>query len=115
MAKFGQLYLNNGLWNGEQIISAHWVAESFKMHVDLNELQFDNYTRGYGYLWWIMKPATEGVDSQYIYAARGAGGQRIFVIPEFDMVVVVTALATMPRNLSGEKMLYEHIIPAIWE
>jgi CubicO group peptidase (beta-lactamase class C family) len=117
MAKFGLLYLRKGMWNSEQVIPASWIDESFKMHVDFHGKKHPytgDYGIGYSYLWWIYKPAKEGRDSQYIYTVNGGMGQRIFVIPEYDMVVVVTAWATsIEESMNGEKILYEHIIPAI--
>lgn len=67
MARFGQLYLQNGGWNGEQIIDEEWVERSHK-----------NYGNNYGYLWWI-----DG-DS---YFASGAGGSLIWVIPKQGVIV----------------------------
>ena len=67
MARFGQLYLQNGCWNGEQVIDEKWVGRSHK-----------NYGNNYGYLWWI-----DG-DS---YFASGAGGSLIWVIPKEGVVV----------------------------
>ena len=81
MAKFGYLFLNNGSWEGEQIIPEEWVAESTKSYFSPYEGQ------GYGYQWWTI-PHTK------IYQASGLYGQRILVIPELDMVVVFTADAT---------------------
>ena len=78
MAKFGYLFLNNGSWEGEQIISEEWVAESIKSHF------FPYEGQGYGYQWWTI-PHTR------IYQASGLYGQRILVIPELDMVIVFTA------------------------
>jgi len=78
MAKFGYLFLNNGSWEGEQIIPEEWVAESTKSYFSPYEGQ------GYGYQWWTI-PHTK------IYQASGLYGQRILVIPELDMVVVFTA------------------------
>jgi CubicO group peptidase (beta-lactamase class C family) len=78
MAKFGYLYLNNGEWDGEQIVSAEWVAESTAIHSRTGG------TLDYGYQWWIS-------DSLQGYAAMGRYGQTILVLPEQQMVVVATA------------------------
>ncbi len=83
MAKFGYLYLHNGMWDGQQIVPAEWVAESTRSRWWLGGYE------GYGYLWWTNNQ-TYKYDS-YHYDACGAEGQRIFVIPEYDMVVVFTA------------------------
>jgi len=112
MAKFGLLYLREGKWEGRQIVPAWWVKESFEKHVTLTRR--GRWTIGYGYLWWIQPPDPEGSKKHNIYAARGAYGQYIFVIPEHDMVVVVTG-----RTRSGSQFrspiefLYSHILPAV--
>jgi CubicO group peptidase (beta-lactamase class C family) len=77
MAKFGYLYLNDGLWDGKQIVPAGWVEASTTNH---------SPTPGvcYGYQWWVMPWAG-------YYSAIGARGQYIVVLPELDMVVVFTS------------------------
>ncbi|MCJ7681430.1 MAG: beta-lactamase family protein, partial [Candidatus Aminicenantes bacterium] len=94
MARFGLLYLNNGKWEGEQVVPEEWVRESFKMHHNFGDPSQD--TVGYGYLWWIQRPDPQGNGEQYIYAARGAFGQYIFIVPEHDIVVAINA-----HRLSG--------------
>ncbi|KAA3656767.1 MAG: class C beta-lactamase-related serine hydrolase [Calditrichaeota bacterium] len=83
MAKFGYLYLNEGKWQGEQIISSEWIEKSIQNHIAINS----NWN--YGYLWWLR---TYEIDthSYASYAARGWGGQYIHVFPELNMVVVFT-------------------------
>ncbi|MHA2247230.1 MAG: serine hydrolase domain-containing protein [Candidatus Hodarchaeales archaeon] len=78
IAKFGYLYLNNGTWNGKQIVSTDWVNKSTQTY---NFFQENN---GYGYQWWTLPQSN-------IYYASGLYGQRIYVAPENDMVVVFTA------------------------
>ena len=85
MAKLGQLFLQEGQWNGEQIISKEWVQESTSDHMP-NDVQFVYSVRptgNYGYLWWTY-------DGFYI--ASGLHGQRIIVSPENDYVLVFTSL-----------------------
>ena len=85
MLKFGLLYLNNGRWNGKQIISKEWVEESTKI-----SYKFDNpYNDGYGYFWWIRTFELNGKKYKTYYAA-GNGGQYIFIFPEIEMVIVFT-------------------------
>lgn len=112
MAKFGLLYLNDGEWQGTQVVPAHWVRESVQKHVD-----FQRKTTGvvgYGYLWWIMSPDPDGAGKEYIYAAMGFRAQYIFVIPEHEMVVVVTGGT---RNGVDQrkpvKFIYSHILPSV--
>ena len=99
MAKIGYLYLNEGLWNGEQIVPSAWVAASTRKHI--SAMTFED---GYGYQWWV--------DESGIYMALGDSGQYIVVVPEKELVVVFTS------NL-GEKFFFvprdlvdDFIVPA---
>lgn len=110
MLKFGQLYLNGGVWNGKRIISESWVEESFKKHAQLQDVRDKNE---YGYFWWHDTYIINGKLIEAI-EARGAGGQLICVIPELESVVVITAgnFRNRKGNQSRE-ILEEYILPAI--
>ena len=104
MARIGYLYLNDGIWDGVQIVSSVWVNEATTAQLSTSRgADIDGYTESYGYQWWV--------DEQY-YAAIGRDGQFIYVVPDLDMVVVFTA------NLHGdgfaipERLLMDYIIPA---
>jgi CubicO group peptidase (beta-lactamase class C family) len=73
-AKIGYLWLNDGVWDGRQIVSASWVRDSVTA-------QSTPSGDDYGYGWWILD---EG------YYASGRGGQKIVVLPSLDLVVVET-------------------------
>ncbi|MFP4847020.1 serine hydrolase domain-containing protein [Winogradskyella sp. PE311] len=110
LLKFGQLYLNNGRWNGKQIISENWVKESVTKHVQLQDVQDKNE---YGYFWWHDTYAVNGKSIKCI-EARGAGGQFIFIIPELESVVVITTGNF--RNRRGNQprdILKKYILPAL--
>lgn len=98
MAKFGYLFLNEGEWDGKQIIPAEWVADSSE-----TGRVVDNYV-DYGYQWWIYKDLN-------IYAAQGLYGQKIYILPEENMVVIMTA----ELNDENEEysLLVNYILPAI--
>jgi CubicO group peptidase (beta-lactamase class C family) len=81
-ARFGQLYLDGGRWNGTQIVPAIWVEASTTAHS-----QTDRGSMGYGYLWWTLNPDTFG---QGAALASGYGGQAIAVVPSQRLVVVQT-------------------------
>jgi CubicO group peptidase (beta-lactamase class C family) len=114
MAKFGQLYLQKGQWRGRQVVPKSWVEDSFKMHVDFGNPS--SHVIGYGYLWWILRPDPKGDKQQKIFAAMGFRAQYIFVIPEHQMIVVVTG-GTRSRKDQRKpiEFLYTHILPAIQE
>ena len=84
VAKLGELYLRGGVWKGQRILSKWWVDESTKSSIHVNEWW------DYGYQWWL---GTFEINSQQIesFAARGWGGQNVFVIPSLNIVVVTTA------------------------
>lgn len=110
LLKFGQLYLNKGQWNGRQILSEAWVAESFKKQVKLQDVRDKNE---YGYLWWhdTYQIGERNIES---IEARGAGGQFIFILPELDAVVVITSgnFRNRKGNQSRE-ILKDYILPAL--
>jgi CubicO group peptidase (beta-lactamase class C family) len=88
MAKLGYLFLNNGKWNGQQLISPQWIKEATTTYIDETILGGDI---GYGYQWWKYSFWLGGDKNVSAFAADGWGGQRIFVIPALDLVVVFTA------------------------
>ncbi len=104
MAKLGYLYLNEGRWDGKQVVSSEWVAAGTSKHVSFPGAAHD----GYGYQWWCWWVPSCG----YGYSAVGRGGQRIFVVPDKDMVVVVTAGASDRDQAKLEEQLPSFIIPA---
>lgn len=90
MARFGLLMLRKGRWNGKQIIPKDWVEESTRPYSDCRLYGSD----AYGYMWWVAEDGhrykhMSGVNlKQGTYSARGYGGHYIFVIPDYNMVVV---------------------------
>jgi CubicO group peptidase (beta-lactamase class C family) len=112
MAKFGLLYLNNGKWKGQQIISEEWIKQSVKSYINV---PWDNEIY-YGYLWW--KRPILMLNGQRIegYSAEGFGGQFIFVLPTFNMVVVFTSGIDWNKAeliYQPVEMLQQFILPAI--
>jgi len=96
MAKIGWLYLNMGQWDNTQIVPSAWVELATRGHIDSKP--FDKY----GYHWWV--------DSAGYYMSVGLRGQRIFVVPEKNLVAVFTGSngrAQVPKNI-----LDFYIIPA---
>ena len=87
MAKFGLLYLDDGEYEGNQIVSADWVRDSLQTY---SERAWDNIGRfrdiGYGYQWWSARAG-----DHHVNFAWGHGGQLIALVDDLDMVVVVTA------------------------
>jgi CubicO group peptidase (beta-lactamase class C family) len=99
MAKIGYLYLNNGLWDGEQIISSLWIKASTRKHIATTLLP------SYGYHWWIVSPN--------IYTAAGNKGQFIMVAPEKNMVAVFTGRLSPKDFAIPLDFLAAYLIPAV--
>ncbi|WP_219011220.1 serine hydrolase domain-containing protein [Aquimarina litoralis] len=109
MLKFGQLYLNKGVWNGKRILSEQWIHDSFKKHTKLENTSKKN---AYGYFWW-HETYTVNEKSISTIEARGNGGQYISIIPELNAVIVVTTENYNKRG-SGrqtEKIIEKYILP----
>jgi CubicO group peptidase (beta-lactamase class C family) len=98
MAKIGVLYLNEGRWDGEQIVPSTWVNSSTSQFISAT------LEDGYGYQWWI--------DDSGMYLALGYGGQFIFVIPDKELVVVFTSSLDEIDFYVPQTLLNEFIIPA---
>lgn len=87
MLKFGQLFIDEGVWQGQQLISPEWVAASVTRHVDVSGTT--SLTHDYGYQWWLTDLAYKN-GSTPAYITSGYGGQYIFAMPEIDVVVAFT-------------------------
>ena len=85
MVKIGRLVLNRGQWKGRQIVPADWIEASLRPRISTG---FDGLR--YGYQWWTGTAAWQGRTLPWA-AAFGNGSQRIFVVPDLDLAVVVTA------------------------
>ena len=80
LAKIGFLMLNNGLWDGQQIISSEWVKKSVTKQVSFDK------EKGYGYQWW--RDDQDGIE---IWACHGFGNQYLLVFPKFETIAVVNS------------------------
>ncbi len=108
--KFGELYMNNGKWKSKRILSKKWVKNSFKNYRNLENTADKN---GYGYLWWHHDYQFNGT-SVKSNEARGAGGQYIFVLPNLEMVVVITSgNYRNGKTQQPELILENYILPYI--
>lgn len=97
MAKLGLLYLNNGFWENQQIISTSWTEKSTNGQLSVGpSLQ-------YGYHWWVAED---------FYFAMGYEGQFIFVIPNKNMVVVFTSSLVGQSLWTPFEYLEKYILPA---
>ncbi len=112
LAKFGLLVLQDGAWMGKQIIPADWLERSTAMRF---RFQADDHAiDGYAYLWWILQPDPSVTDGAPIVAATGLGGQYLFIIPDHDMVVVVTGWSDdQEESAAAFQYLYDSILRSV--
>ncbi|WP_277470906.1 MULTISPECIES: serine hydrolase [unclassified Paenibacillus] len=99
IARFGQLYLQKGLWNGKQLLPQEWVAEASALQIQNGDGKPDSgdWSQGYGYQFWRCRHG--------LYRGDGAFGQFCIVMPEQDAVVAIT---------SGTHQMQE-VMNAVWE
>jgi CubicO group peptidase (beta-lactamase class C family) len=102
LAKFGLLYLNGGVWEGEQLIPADFIAEATSYQAT------GDSTGGasYGYQWWISEP--QGIPA---YFALGYVGQYVYVVPSRDLVVVVIkGFEDPPEIIGAPRPMIENVV-----
>ena len=85
MARFGQLVLQHGTWDGQQLVPAAWLDRSLAERWDLGCRPGLGAHQGYGFLWWLYDP-----DGYQVWNASGYGGQEVWIAPDLDLVIVVT-------------------------
>ena len=107
IAKFGQLYLKKGVWNGKRLLPEAWVADATKSHIlqpaDGKDRDTSDWLQGYGYQFWRCRH--DG------YRGDGALGQYCIVLPDKDAVVAITSeTASMPSVMNA---VWDHILPAM--
>jgi CubicO group peptidase (beta-lactamase class C family) len=109
MAKFGQLFLQKGKWQGKQILPAAWINEASTtkiiQHPDYSQAKRDSsdWEQGYCYQMWRCR--------NNAYRADGAFGQFIIVLPEQDAVIVFTA--ETPSMQEQINLVWEYLLPAL--
>ncbi len=108
--KFGQLYLDQGRWEGRQIISEEWITKSMQKHKVL-ENTFDQ--NEYGFLLWHKTYELGGRSLESI-EGRGAGGQYLFILPEIECVVVImSGNYTNNKGFQPERIMQDYILPQL--
>ena len=102
MARFGLLFAQGGRWNGRQIVSQEWVEASTARHTAVGDTD-------YGYLWWRPYLNVSGGQHHGI-VATGNGGQKIFLWPELDLIVVLTG-GSYNQESPVNELLIQYILP----
>lgn len=114
MMKFGITYLNDGVWNDEQLIPKPWVEKSkvpYGKNHKINIPEEPSGRQGYSYSWWIKEINVSGKQIR-MFSAGGWGGQHIFVLPELEAVVVFTG-GNYKTYRPPFEILEDFILPAL--
>ncbi|MER6593380.1 serine hydrolase [Micromonospora purpureochromogenes] len=80
LARIGELVLAEGAWDGQRIVPADWIRTMLQPRLQTS------WGAQYGYQWYI-----ESIDGHCVYAGMGNGGQRLFVLPDLDLTMAITA------------------------
>ncbi|MEP7372705.1 MAG: serine hydrolase [Chitinophagaceae bacterium] len=100
IAKFGQLYLQQGVWNGKQIVSKEWVAAASSKQIE-NGKNDSSWGFGYGYQFWLNPPGG--------FRADGAFGQFSMVLPKLDAVVAITSESISTKTTM--QIVWDNLLP----
>ncbi len=108
LLKIGQLYLDGGRWQERRIVGEEWVRSSTRPHARIDE------TTEYGYLWWL-KPFKFGEKSCPAFFMSGNGGNKVVVVPQLDLVAVITSTNYNTRGMheQTEKLLTDYILASV--
>jgi CubicO group peptidase (beta-lactamase class C family) len=101
IARFGQLYLQKGLWNGKRILSEDWVAAATSEQVSNGDVPDSDWSQGYGYQFWRCR--------YNIYRGDGAFGQYCIVMPDQDAVLAITA--GVPDMQAVLNIIWDRLLP----
>jgi CubicO group peptidase (beta-lactamase class C family) len=104
IARFGQMYLQKGTWDGKRILTEQWIAEATTSHSDNSNTQTNpDWMVGYGYQFWRCR--------HNAYRGDGAFGQYCIVLPEQDAVLaIIGGVRNMQAVLDN---VWEHLLPAM--
>lgn len=94
LARIGQMYLNDGVWNGKRILPRGWAGEATARHVA--NIAANTNSPGYGYQWWRYD--RRGAD---VWAGNGFGGQFIIIVPAHNMVAVTNSWNVFGAQVQG--------------
>jgi CubicO group peptidase (beta-lactamase class C family) len=115
MARIGRMVIGEdkvaGKWQGKQIVPAAWLTDSLRGHIDM----LDEPGWQYGYQWWVGK--IDALSTKRAWSGGfGNGGQRLFLVPELDLVVVMTAGEYGKPAIGREAyQLFKRVVGAVRE
>ena len=105
LAKIGFLYLNNGVWEGKQIVSEDWVKQSVALRIPM-PYTVEGGRLYWGFNWWLIP-----LGGKYAWMASGWGGQTLLVFPQQNLIVVFTGW-DLP-NEADMTLLLPRLLPAV--
>jgi len=110
LLNFGLLYLNKGKWKRKSVLSEDWVSKSMaKQHILSNAIDKNEY----GYLFWHKSYFVNGKEVKSI-ESRGTGGQYLFIIPDFELVVVImSGNYSNNKGFEPEMIMRDYILPTV--
>ena len=107
IAKFGQLYLQKGIWNGKRLITESWIADATSVQImqpgDDSKRDASDWLQGYGYQFWRCRHDA--------YRGDGAFGQYCIVLPKEDAVIAITSETSNMQAILNA--VWEHVLPAL--
>lgn len=108
LLKIAELYRNGGVWQGKRIVDEAWVKASTQPHAEIDDVT------EYGYLWWLKTFKSGGKDYPAYYMS-GNGGNKVVVVPNADLTVVLTSTNYNTRGMheQTDKLLTEYILAAV--
>lgn len=108
LAKLGQLVLDEGRWQGRQVISAAWIQAMLTVRAQARD------DADYGYFWWCFRKPVTGIDEP-VWAMSGNGGNYVFVVPSRHLVAVITSTAYNQRyaHPQSQEIFREYLLKAV--
>ncbi|GGD57724.1 serine hydrolase domain-containing protein [Paenibacillus nasutitermitis] len=103
IAKFGQLYLQKGVWNGKHILPEAWIEEATSKQISNGDGGDNDWAQGYGYQFWRCR--------HDVYRGDGAFGQFCIVMPEQDAVLAITSGTNDMQAVMNA--VWDHLLPAM--
>jgi CubicO group peptidase (beta-lactamase class C family) len=107
IAKFGQLYLQKGVWNGKKLIPEEWIKEATRFEVQSKggsrKKEENDWLQGYGYQFWRCRHDA--------YRGDGAYGQYCIVVPKEDLVIAITSETSDMQGILDQ--VWNHILPGV--